>query len=221
MRQHSLPSAWTVLVLSWALAAGVVWLGHIGTSWQFHLDWQPDVWCMQPWRLWTAAWVHWSGLHLLFNLLGCAALVAWGHAVDLKLRHTLAWCLAWPVVQLLLYFSPALPHYGGLSGVLHAGVAIGCWALVRQTDTPRRWVGAWVLLGLCLKVALEQPALRYGLGGGDALSPLIGAPGWSVASSAHLAGLVAGWACAALADLAAHLAARFSPAAPGGRAVNH
>ena len=221
MRQPRLPTAWTLLVLCWAVAAGVLWLGESATALPFHLDWQREFLRTQPWRLWTAAVVHWSGLHLLFNLLGCAALVAWGHAADLKLRHTLAWCLAWPLVQMLLYFSPPLPHYGGLSGVLHAGVAIGCWALVRQTDTPRRWVGAWVLLGLCLKVALEQPALRYGLRGGDALLPLIGAPGWSVASSAHLAGLVAGLACAALADLAAHLAALFSRAAPGGRAVNH
>ena len=226
LRRHllRLPSPWAALVVVWACASLALWVGQftllqvggVQTPMLFSFDWQPDLWCTQPWRLWTAAWVHWSGLHLLFNLLGCAVLVAWGHAADLKLRHTLAWCLAWPLVQMLLYFSPALPHYGGLSGVLHAGVAIGCWALVRQTDTPRRWVGAWVLLGLCLKVAQEQPALRYGLGGGDALSPLIGASGWSVASSAHRAGVVVGLACAALVDAIAYLRGRFSPAAPDG-----
>ena len=220
MRRLRLPTAWTLLTLCWAVAAGVLWVGHIGTPWQFHLDWQPEVWRAQPWRLWTAAWVHWSGMHVLFNLMGCAALLAWGHAADVKLRHTLAWLLAWPLVQLALAATTSVPHYGGLSGVLHAGVAIGCWALVRQTDTPRRWVGAWVLLGLCLKVALEQPLVRHVLGWGDDPVPLIGAPGWYVESGAHLAGLVAGLACAALVD-AAHLLRRVSPAAPDGRAASH
>ena len=221
MRQQRLPTAWTALVLVWAATACVLWLGQSGPPWLFHMDWQPDLWRTQPWRWWTAALVHWSGMHLVFNLLGCAALIAWGHAAELKLRHTLAWLLAWPLVQLGFSAFSDLPHYGGLSGVLHAGVAIGCWALLRQTRTPRRRVGAVVLLGLCLKVALEQPWVRYQLGWGEALSPLAGAPGWYVASHAHLAGVLAGLLCAGLVDAAAHLLRSFSRAAPAGRAEVH
>ena len=221
MHPTRFPSSWMALVLVWAAMASALWLGLRDTPQMYFLDVQPGLWRAQPWRLWTAAGVHWSGMHLLFNLMGCAALIAWGHAADVKLRHTLAWLLAWPLVQLALAATTSLPHYGGLSGVLHAGVAIGCWALVRQTDTPRGWVGAWVLLGLCLKVALEQPLVRHVLGWGDDPVPLIGAPGWYVESGAHLAGLVVGLACAALVDATAHLLRRVSPAAPAGRAVNH
>ena len=224
-----LPSPWAALVVAWACASMAVWTGspnmlHLGsfqTPLSFSLDWQPDLWRLQPWRLWTAALVHWSGMHLLFNLLGCAALIAWGHAAELTLRHTLAWLLAWPLVQLGLGACSDLPHYGGLSGVLHAGVAIGCWALLCQAHTPRRRVGAVVLLGLCLKVALEQPWVRYQLGWDEGLSPLAGAPGWYVASGAHLAGVLAGLLCAGLVDAAAHLLRSFSRAAPAGRAEVH
>ncbi|MBI3369691.1 MAG: hypothetical protein HY021_14955, partial [Burkholderiales bacterium] len=36
------------------------------------LDWQPALVWREPWRWWTAAWVHWSGLHLAANLVGAA-----------------------------------------------------------------------------------------------------------------------------------------------------
>jgi membrane associated rhomboid family serine protease len=78
-----------------------------------------------------------------------------------------------------------------------------------------------VLLGLCVKVALEQPFVRFFLGWDVAALPLMGAPGWVVAGSAHFAGVVAGLACAALVDAAAHLLRRFSPAARAGTAANH
>jgi len=221
MRPLRLLSSWAVLALVWAFTAAVLRLGLPDTPLMFMLDAQPDLWRPQPWRLWTAAVVHWSGMHLLFNLAGCAALIAWGNAAGLTPRHTLAWLLAWPLAQLALSAFSDLPHYGGLSGVLHVGVAIGCWALLCQSHAPRRRVGAMVLLGLCLKVALEQPWLRYQLGLDEAVAPLIGAPGWVVAGSAHLAGVVAGLACAALVDAAAHLLRRFSPAARAGTAANH
>ncbi len=221
MRPLRFLSAWTVLALCWALLATVLWLGCRDTPALRLLDAQPVLWRIQLWRLWTAALVHWSGLHLVFNLAGCAALMAWGHAADVKLRHTLAWLLAWPVGQWGLSAFSDLPHYGGLSGVLHAGVAIGCWALLRQSQVPRRRIGALVLLGVCLKVALEQPWLRQALGLDEALAPLIGAPGWVVAGGAHLAGLLAGLACAALVDGAARLRGWFSPGARDGRAAVH
>ena len=202
-------SSWTWLVLAWALLSTVLWLSQqaalsLAQAPLFtQLDWQPSLWQTQPWRLWTAALVHWSGAHLLLNLLGCAALIAWGHAAALGRRHTLAWLLAWPLTTLLLASSPTLLRYGGLSGVLHAGVAIGAWGLLWHCQGQRRRVGVLVLAGLALKLLLEEPLLAQwlGLGLNVPALPLAGAPGFAVAGYAHFTGTVAGLACAVALDL--------------------
>ena len=202
-------SSWTWLVLAWALLSTVLWLSQqaeraLAQAPLFTLlDWKPGLWQTQPWRLWTAALVHWSGAHLLLNLLGCAALIAWGHAAALGRRHTLAWLVAWPLTTLLLATSPSLLRYGGLSGLLHAGVAIGAWALFWHCQGQRRMVGALVLAGLALKLLLEEPLLAQwlGLGLNVPALPLTGAPGFAVASYAHFTGTVAGLFCAAVLDL--------------------
>ena len=199
-------SSWTWLVLAWAVLATALWLDQqalnaVAQAPLFALlDWQPGLWQTQPWRLWTAALVHWSGAHLLLNLLGCAALMAWGNAVGVGARQTGAWLLAWPLAQVLLSVSPSLSRFGGLSGVLHAGVAIGAWALLWQGQRRRRMVGALVLVGLALKVLLEAPLLAQWLGLSVQVLPLPGAPGFAVAGVAHLSGTVAGLACAVVLD---------------------
>jgi membrane associated rhomboid family serine protease len=197
-------------VLAWALLSTALWLGQQAADALAQaplfalLDWQPVLWQSQPWRLWTAALVHWSGAHLLLNIFGCAALIAWGHAAALGWHQTLAWLLAWPLTQLLLATAPTLLRYGGLSGVLHAGVAIGAWALIWHGRGQRRMVGALVLAGLALKLLLEEPLLAHWLGLGLTVPtlPLAGAPGFAVASYAHFTGTVAGLACAVALDLA-------------------
>jgi len=229
-------SAWTVLPLLWAGLSCAIWLSAQAGSpaqaepvgalaWLDWLDLQEGQCAAmglshhQPWRWWTAALVHWSGLHLLVNLLGGAALIAWGNAAGLQQRHAFAWWLAWPCTQLLLGCLANLPHYGGLSGVLHAGVAIGCWALLRQPLAQRRWVGGMVLLGLCLKVAFEQGPVRRWWGLASAAPALIGAPGWVVAGAVHESGVMAGLACALLVDCAAAALALLSRDAPPGKAA--
>ena len=196
---------WTWLVAAWALLSLGLWLGTTGGAVPAPvlglLDWQPGLWQTQPWRLWTAAFVHWSGYHLIVNLLACAALVAWGNAAALGARPTLAWLAAWPLTHLLLAMSPSVVRYGGLSGLLHAGVAIGAWALLRHGTGQRRWVGALVLLGLLVKLVLEVPLLAHWFGLAAPQMPLADAPGFAVASYAHLTGFVAGLACAVALDL--------------------
>ena len=146
---------------------------------------------MQPWRAWTAAWVHWSDMHLASNLAATAAVAAYGWAAALPRAQALAWFAAWPLTHVLLALRPDLAHYGGLSGVLHAGVAIVCiWLLVNERGA-RRAVGAAVSLGLVLKIASESPwgpALRSSADWDIALAPL-----------AHACGALAGLACSALA----------------------
>ncbi|MEN9893771.1 MAG: hypothetical protein RLY78_4066 [Pseudomonadota bacterium] len=82
-----------------------------------------------------------------------------------------------------------LHHYGGLSGVLHAGVAVLAVALWRAPDAARRRVGRVLAAGLLVKLLAEQPwgpVLSWDAGLGMARVPL-----------AHLAGALAGLACGA------------------------
>lgn len=146
----------------------------------------------EPWRLWTAAFVHWSDQHLAADLAGCAVVAAFGFAARCGAAATWAWALAWPATQALLLVEPALAHYGGLSGVLHAGVAVAAVELLRQAPARRR-IGAWVLAGLAAKVLVEQPWR----------GPLQHWPGWNIAIAplAHSAGALAGLAAAALVDV--------------------
>ena len=176
---------WGWVGLSLLLALGSL-LGMSMPSVLF--DWQPAQALTEPWRWWTAAWVHWSGQHLLANLAGAAVLAALGLAARLPAHAALAWLLAWPLTQLGLLARPDLARFGGLSGVLHAGVAIAVLQLLLHERGRRRWVGAALGLGLLAKLALEAPwgpALRNVAGWDIALAP------WSHASGA-LAGVLAG-----------------------------
>ena len=176
--------AWVALAT--LLASGSVLAWWLPSPW---LDWQPTLAAVEPWRAFSAVFVHWSALHLGANLLGCALVAALGFVAPLPLRATMAWALAWPMTQAGLLLEPALAHYGGLSGVLHAGVAVaGLWLVVRERGR-RRWIGDAVLAGLALKLLLEEPwgpPLRHGGGWDIATAPL-----------AHATGTAAGLLCAA------------------------
>lgn len=168
-------------MLAGVLAGGALLAWWLPTPW---FDWQPGAVAREPWRAFSAAFVHWSALHLGANLLGTAILAALGRAGGLPGRAALAWALAWPLTHLGLLAQPALAHYGGLSGVLHAGVAVaGCWLLVRTRGRPRA-IGAALLAGLAIKVVLEEP---FG-------APLVRPPGWDIAIAplAHASGAIAG-----------------------------
>ncbi|MDP1789093.1 MAG: hypothetical protein Q8L12_00840, partial [Methylibium sp.] len=42
------------------------------------LAWQPALWLVDPWRAWSAVWVHLSLQHLLVNLAGGLLVIALG-----------------------------------------------------------------------------------------------------------------------------------------------
>ena len=148
------------------------------------LDWQPELAWQQPWRWFSAAWVHWSPTHLGVNLLAAAVVGAFGWAARVPTAQAGAWLMAWPLTHLGLLIEPDLAHYGGLSGVLHAGVALVCLSLLASGPGARRWVGAAVAAGLLLKLLSERPW-------GPALQHW---PGWDIALApvAHTTGAVAG-----------------------------
>jgi rhomboid family GlyGly-CTERM serine protease len=152
------------------------------------LNWQPALATAEPWRAITAAWVHLSPLHLAANLAGTAVVAALGLAAGCRRRAALAWALAWPLAQLGLLGQPGLTAYGGLSGVLHAAVAVVAWQLLRGDVGLRRAIGGALAAGLLAKLLLEAPWQ----------GPLREVPGWDIAIApvAHASGALAGWLCA-------------------------
>lgn len=153
------------------------------------LDWQPALALGQPWRALSAAFVHYSALHVIGNAAGIAIVAAYGAAARIPARLALAWLAAWPLTQLGLLVQPALAHYGGASGVVHAGVAI---ATLHVLQAGPRWVGALVAAGLAAKIVLEEPwgePLRRLAGFDIAIAPL-----------AHASGAIAGALCWAAAQ---------------------
>ena len=157
------------------------------------IDWQPALAWREPWRALTAVGVHYSAQHLIANLIGTGVAGLFGVVAQVPARLAWAWLAAWPLTQTGLLLRPDLAHYGGLSGVLHAGVtAVGVFLLLTGTRA-QRWVGAAVLAGLCAKIASESP---WG-------APLRHPAGWDIAVAplAHATGALAGAACAAIALL--------------------
>ena len=178
--------AWTAISIGFALAALAGWPAP-----REALDWQPSLALAQPWRLWTAAFVHLSPLHLQANLLGCATVAAFGLVAAVPRSAAWAWLAAWPLTHAALALQPQLLHYGGLSGLLHAGVAVVALHLAWRDRGRRRAIGWAVLAGLAAKLVLEQAWL----------GPTQAAPGWDIpiAPLAHLSGAIAGMLCGALA----------------------
>ena len=120
--------AW--VLLSALLCAGAVVVTATSAADADALDWQSALGLGEPWRLWTCAWVHWSAAHLLVNVLGGLVVAFVGWRARLPLSATIAWFVAWPLTQVLVAalggerLVAAMPTYGGLSGVLHAGVVV-------------------------------------------------------------------------------------------------
>ena len=162
-------------------------------AWAPLLEWQAERVWGEPWRLLTAPFVHYGFQHLASNLAGCAVVALFGWAGRLPGRFTLAAALAWPLTHVLLLGVPGLARYGGLSGLLHAMVAVAAVALMLHGGRRQRAVGAAVWAGLLLKVLLEAPWA-------GAVQTV---PGWDIpiAVAAHAAGLVSGTVVGILAGL--------------------
>jgi rhomboid family GlyGly-CTERM serine protease len=176
---------WAFVALAALLMAGAAgaWFAPAAL-----LDWQPALAASQPWRAWTAVFVHWSQQHLAANIGAGLIVAAYGFVARVPWWLTLAWLAAWPLTQVLLLVQLALAHYGGLSGVLHAGVAIATLWLVVAEHGRRRAVGWAMTAGLAAKLLLEEPwgaPLRHPAEWDIAIAPL-----------AHATGSIAGIVCA-------------------------
>jgi rhomboid family GlyGly-CTERM serine protease len=191
--------AWALLSIGLALAALA-----LSTVPRDMLDWQPALASAQPWRLWSAAFVHLSPLHLQANLLGCAVVAVFGLVAGVPRSALWAWLAAWPLTHAALALQPQLLHYGGLSGLLHAGVAVAALHLAWRETGYRRLIGWAVLAGLAAKLIGEQAWL----------APTQAVVGWDIriAPLAHLSGAIAGLLCNAV--VLALTAPRAGPAQP-------
>lgn len=181
------PWLWVAATLAATAAVG----GWLPATVREALDWQPALAWTQPWRWFTAAGVHLSPGHLALNLAGLAAVAALGAAAGCRHREAAAWLAAWPLTHGLLLGWPMLGHYAGASGVLHAGLAVACFAMLRAAQARSRIIGAWVGLGLVAKLIAERPWQ----------SPLQSAPDgdFAVAVIAHACGAAAGLLAATVA----------------------
>ena len=163
----------------------------------------PDRGLGQPLHtLWTAAWLHGSASHRALNL-GAMALLAWmGWLAALPRAATVGLLVAWPLTQLGLLLQPdPIAHYVGLSGVVHAGVAVVCTHSLTAIH-PRfpRTLAAAVLLGLVAKLIMENPvAHRLAQPSGSDIT---------VVPWVHLSGVMAGVLCALPGALGCRRAAR-------------
>jgi rhomboid family GlyGly-CTERM serine protease len=185
--------AWTVLAaLAAALSLLLAAAEAAGVPARDVLAWHRDA-PGQLWRCWSAAFVHVSSLHLGANLAGALLLGALGWHARLPAAAALAWALAWPSTHGLLWLAAQPDHYLGLSGVLHAGVAVAAVMMLARHGAGWRSLGLALGLGLLAKLAFEAPWR----GAVQAL------PGWDfpVAVGAHAAGAAAGalWGAALLA----------------------
>ena len=170
---------WLAFTTFLILTSLITWpLNHIT------IDWQPSLALTQPWRAFSAAFVHYSPMHLGANLVGAALVGLFGWAARAPCRMTIAWLIAWPLTQFGLLVQPKLLHYGGLSGVLHAGVIVVCVHLMFQGTGTQRRVGWATLLVVSAKVLLEAPWQ----------GPLSHPAEWdiAVAPMAHASGVVSG-----------------------------
>ncbi len=156
------------------------------------IDWQPGLVFSEPWRAFTPIGVHYSRAHLIGNVAGVALAGVFGIAALAPARLAWAWLAAWPLTHLGLLLRPELRHYGGLSGVVHAGVAaIIVWVLATGRTRAQRGVGALVALGFVAKLLSESPwgaLLRHPAGWDIAVAPFV-----------HLTGAVSGVLCALVA----------------------
>ena len=155
------------------------------------LDWQPALAATEPWRWWTAAWVHWSTWHLAANLAALALVAALGRVAAVPAVIALAWVVSWPLAQLSLLLRPELTHFGGLSGLLHGGLTVVAVFVACTEVGRRRHIGLALIAGVATKIALEAPwgaALQHSNGVDIAIAPL-----------AHLSGALWGAVCTLLA----------------------
>jgi rhomboid family GlyGly-CTERM serine protease len=137
----------------------------------------------EPWRLWSAHWVHLGVWHFVLNAIALALLPEiFQHAS--RRFIILLWFVLPPLLSLMLYFcQPLLIQYAGLSGVLHGIYLAIALNAIQSSHVAERRMGWLITLGLAAKVGWEAYS------GNSETAQLIGAP---VILQAHQYGAILG-----------------------------
>ncbi|WP_445117117.1 rhombosortase [Acinetobacter sp. WZC-1] len=160
---------------------------------RFFIYWRPHFFA-EPWRWWTAHWVHVGWVHFLLNMLAFACLPFIFPQIKQRYLILLLLTLS-PLISLgFYYFYPHIEAYAGLSGVLH-GLYVACAVFYLQFKRERGFA-LLVLLLVLAKIAWENTF------GSLRTAELIGSP---VLVEAHLLGVIWGAGCAVV-----YLAYRYS-----------
>jgi rhomboid family GlyGly-CTERM serine protease len=175
----SLTSRYFQAWLPWLLLLGVcAVLQFVGGYSLLRLDLPPahGSWL---YSLFTCHLVHLTPRHWLYDSLALLV-IAW---IFVDQYNWQAWLLTYCISSLtvslgLLLFPAGLQSYAGLSGLLHGLFAMGCLLLYPQYPRLALVLGLLVLL----KLVMEH---FYG-------ALLLSNPGFSVASMAHVYGLIGG-----------------------------
>lgn len=124
----------------------------------------------EPWRLWTAHWVHLGVWHWVLNAVALSLLPEIFFHTSRRF-FLLLWFVLPPLLSLMLYiFQPSLVLYAGLSGVLHGiylAVALNAIQSIYRAERRMGWV---VAASVCAKVCWETYS------GNSQTAELIGAP---------------------------------------------
>ncbi len=156
------------------------------------LEYRADLVRTQPWRVFSAHFVHLNWVHVLVNA------AAWVVVVRLYDKELTARRQLWAVVLAALAIGCALPllwadiyHYRGFSGVLHTLYFVGAltgWRTARRTGASLRLPSLLLMAGI-VKVLLETPW--------TATTPWADWLGAHVVPQAHamgsLVGVLVGW----------------------------
>lgn len=194
--------SWLVLCAVHGVVSMLLWWA--GDAASEALTWRADHDWTQVWTLWSSSWVHMNTPHLIGNQVALGALTAFAWAIRPSRASTLAWLLAWPLMQASLLLWPQIGYAVGLSGLLHAGaMVLAVQLILRHMNVPKapRW-GGLLALGLLVKLMLESAWAH----------PVVwdGGNNMSVVQAMHLTGVIWGAALALL--LGRHRGAAFSPA---------
>jgi len=140
----------------------------------------------QPWRLWTAHWVHITLLHWLFNAAALVLLPEIFWRARPRLFVLLWFVLPVTISLMFCFFLPNLTAYAGLSGVLHGIYLALALDAIRSSVLAERRMGWLISAGAVGKVAFEAYS------GSSQTAELIGA---NVILAAHQYGAVLGVLC--------------------------
>ncbi|OUY06790.1 rhombosortase [Acinetobacter populi] len=123
----------------------------------------------QPWRFFTAHWVHVGWMHYFLNMIAFVCLPFIFPKIKTSILLILVILLPLLISLIFYCFYPNIELYAGFSGVLHGLYCMA--ALISLTDHKERGFAVLILFGLMIKLLWEAI-----VGELSATARLIGSP---------------------------------------------